>query len=101
MASPLRQHGIYRFRGHEWVAVHLASEGSEWRSTALMALPLPWRSTALMALPLWRGSFAMLYLRHDDGLVLDYRDFRPVGTVAELEDTGETEVVDAVGRAPG
>jgi hypothetical protein len=74
--SPLRDNGIYRFRDREWVALHLATEG------------LPWRSTALLPHPFEAPPNAILYLRHADGALLDVTDFQPIGTLADLDDTG-------------
>lgn len=78
--SPLRQHGVYTFHGRPYLALHLAShEGEAWGSTALITHPFD------------VGPVGMLYLRHEDLILLDYRDFGPVGTMADLVDTGQTD----------
>lgn len=78
-ASPLRHNGLYRFRDRAYMALHLATHDEAWESTALVTYPL-------IGAP-----FGMLYLRHADNVLLDYRDFERVGTLADLEDTGRDE----------
>jgi hypothetical protein len=75
--SPLRHNGIYLFRGREYTAVHLSTPEQPWRSTGLMV----WSADA-------DGPRDIMYLRHDDGVLIGYRDFAPLGTLADLTDTG-------------
>lgn len=75
-ASPLRQHGIYRFRGRTYVATHLSTDDR------------PWRATALVSHPFDLTTLDLVYLRHADGALLSVVDFAPIGTLADLVDTG-------------
>jgi hypothetical protein len=77
--SPLREGGIYRFRGQEYAAVYLSRPGA------------PWRATALVCWPPEHGPYDIIYLRHGDRVLLGVKDFAPIGTIADLEDTGQTE----------
>jgi hypothetical protein len=78
--SPLRHNGIYRFRGQEYTAVHLSTPDDPWRSTGLMV----WSTEA-------GGPKDIIYLRHEDGVLIGYRDFAPLGTLADLVDTGRDD----------
>jgi hypothetical protein len=81
--SPLRLHGIYRYDGVEYTAVHLSTDGR------------PWGSTALLHPPGGGAPRRILYLRHADGALLDAIDFRPTdGTLLDLIDTGRTDALD-------
>lgn len=70
--APVCHQGLYRFRDRVYMALRLVTHGDAWASTALVSHPF-------LASP-----FAMLYLRHADGVLLDYRDWQPVGVVADL-----------------
>lgn len=72
--SPLRHHGVYSFQGRHYIALHLATHGDAWGSTALVCHPMH------------EPPFSMLYLRHADHLILDYRDWSAVGQLADLVD---------------
>lgn len=75
--SPLRDNGIYLFRGQEYTVVHLSTPDQPWRSTGLMV----WSADG-------SGPRDIVYLRHEDGALIGYLDFKPVGTLADLTDTG-------------
>lgn len=75
--SPLRHNGIYLFRGREYTAVHLSTPEQPWRSTGLMV----WSADS-------SGPRDIVYLRHEDGVLIGYRAFEQVGTLADLTDTG-------------
>lgn len=78
--SPLRDHGVYLFRGNPYVAVPLSTPEMRWRSTGLIYWP-----------DQKHGPFDIIYLRHVDHILLSVKDFRPIGTIDDLEDTGRTE----------
>lgn len=78
--SLLRANGVYRFRDREYTAIDLSTNGTPWRSTGLVH----W-------LPEDDGPRDILYLRHQDLVLLSVTDFEPVGTLADLEDTGRND----------
>lgn len=83
--SPLREHGIYTYRGDEYTAIHLSTDGQ------------PWRSTALIHPPGWEVPRRILYLRHADGVLLDANDFKAtIGAIADLVDTGRSDSLDDI-----
>jgi hypothetical protein len=76
----LRENGIYRFKGREYIAVSLESDGESWGVTGLVYWPV--------------GSQVprdIIYLRHATGEVIGVKDFQSVGTLADLEDTGRDD----------
>lgn len=80
-SSPLRAGGVYLFRGDRYVALHLGTDGEPWHSTALFRQALGYLAPS-----------GLVYLRHADGVLLSAVDFTPIGVLAELVDTGETDV---------
>lgn len=77
--SPLRDGGVYLFKGQAYTATHLSTDGQPWRSTGLIRWEL--------------GEEAprdIIYLRHDDGVLLSVTDFAPIGGLGDLTDTGRS-----------
>lgn len=78
--SPLRQNGIYRYAGLNFTAINLSTDNRPWDVTGLVHIE-----------PGSRVPRELLYLRHADRVLLDGATFAPIGTLADLTDTGETD----------